>query len=330
MQTELTTHGGGDQSPKYNVKAVAHLVGISPVTLRAWERRYGLPTPQRGTQGYRLYSEYDVRTLRWLKAQTEAGMSISRAARYLADLRSAGNDPALTLRREAAAGEPASLGNLAARCVSAWAVLDEDLAAETLRLAFSLYPIDRVLLEVVRPALIDIGERWHRGEMPVAVEHFATQFCLRHLLSMSAAAGAPSRPGVIVAAGAPGEHHEIGLLMLVVMLRWRGWDVKYLGPNLKLERLDEAIGPLHPWLLLFTATRPEAAAALHALPAILSRFPPPPPRVVVGGPAFQQPDEARPGEWLYLDDSPARMLATIEALMQGAAGGAPVSAQGKT
>jgi MerR family transcriptional regulator, light-induced transcriptional regulator len=37
---------------------------------------------------------------------------------------------------------------------------------------------------------------------------------------------------VIVAACAPGEMHQIGLLMLVVMLRWRGWDVKYLGPDL--------------------------------------------------------------------------------------------------
>jgi DNA-binding transcriptional MerR regulator len=82
-------------TPRYNVKAVAKLVGLAPVTLRAWERRYGLPTPQRGEQGYRLYSDYDVQTLRWLKTQTDTGWSISRAAEYLNELRSSGDDPAL-------------------------------------------------------------------------------------------------------------------------------------------------------------------------------------------------------------------------------------------
>lgn len=100
--------------PHYNVKAVANLVGIAPVTLRAWERRYGLPTPLRGSQGYRLYSDHDVRTLLWLKARTAEGMSISRAAEQLLHMRSTGADPAgdaaLVERREGAlllAGMPA-------------------------------------------------------------------------------------------------------------------------------------------------------------------------------------------------------------------------------
>ncbi|MBL8057818.1 MAG: MerR family transcriptional regulator [Anaerolineales bacterium] len=308
----------GDHAAKYNVKAVSHLVGVSPVTLRAWERRYGLPTPQRGSQGYRLYSEYDIRTLRWLKAQIEAGMSISRAAQHLSDLRSAGNDPALTLRRQAAAEAPVSCANLSARAMEAWIEFNDAVAAETLRLAFSLYPIDRVLLDVVRPALVELGERWHRGQLPVAVEHFATQFCLRYLQSMAAAAGVPSRSGLILAACAPGEQHEIGLLMLAVMLRWRGWDVTYLGQNLKLERLDEALAPLRPRLMLFSATRPEAAEALLALPPILARFPAPAPRVVVGGPAFAAGGPALPAGWACLDAEPNRMVRAIEDLLTAA------------
>ena len=55
-----------DQVPVYNIKAVSRLVGLLPVTLRAWERRYGLPAPSRGEQGYRLYSERDLHVLRWL------------------------------------------------------------------------------------------------------------------------------------------------------------------------------------------------------------------------------------------------------------------------
>lgn len=309
-----------EHTPKYNVKAVAHLVGISAVTLRAWERRYGLPSPQRGSQGYRLYSEYDVHVLRWLKTQTESGMNISRAAQYLADLREAGTDPASLLTRDPVVQQPASAENLALRCVNAWVVLDEHTASETLRLAFSLYPVERVLMDVVRPALVDMGERWHRGEITIAAEHFATQFCIRHLMSMLSAISSANRPGVIVAACAPGEHHELGLLMLVVMLRWRGWDVRYLGPNLGLERLEEALAPLHPRLLLFTATRPEAAQALRDLPDLLLRFPTPMPRVLLGGRGFQhftELDGKASGHIhrITLDSTITDLVASVEMVM---------------
>ena len=115
---------------------------------------------------------------------------------------------------------------------------------------------------------------------------------------MLSASAPPTRPGVIVAACAPGETHQIGLLMLVVMLRWRGWDLKYLGPDLLLDRLDEALGPIRPCLLMFTANRAETASSLQVLPQILERFPYPKPLVVVGGQAFlsYRLPEGRPGD----------------------------------
>jgi len=105
-----------DETPTYNVKAAAQLTGISAVTLRAWERRYGMPSPQRGTQGYRLYSEHDLRTLHWLKAQLATGLSISRAASRLTELRSSGRDPAASpteLETSNLQGDTLQIGDLA-------------------------------------------------------------------------------------------------------------------------------------------------------------------------------------------------------------------------
>jgi len=79
--------------PIYNIKAISRLVGLLPVTLRAWERRYGLPKPSRGAQGYRYYSEYDLKTLLWIKTQMELGLSISRVIENLKRLRKTGKDP---------------------------------------------------------------------------------------------------------------------------------------------------------------------------------------------------------------------------------------------
>ena len=175
--------------PVYNIKAVARLIGLLPVTLRAWERRYGLPNPQRGDQGYRLYSEYDLQTLRWIKNQMDAGLSISRAVDYLTELRQSGKDPAAKpsyLSPE----HPASTHHFSDQLYHALEQFNEPAATELIRRAFMLYSIDRVLIEVIQPMLVEMGEAWHRGELPIAVEHFSTQFCMQHLMSMLAGSGA--------------------------------------------------------------------------------------------------------------------------------------------
>ena len=270
--------------PLYNIKAISRLVGLPAVTLRAWERRYGLPVPSRGQQGYRLYSDYDLRTLLWLKTQQDTGMNISRAVEQLYGLRTKGNDPAFA---PIPSNQPASLVHFSRLLIQALEQFDEVAASGTLRLAFSIYSIDQVLVEVIQPALVDLGDKWHRGDLPIAVEHFASQFCIQHLMSMLSTAIYPSHPGVILAACAPGEMHQIGLLMLVVMLRWRGWEVKYLGPDLALDGLDQVIRMLKPRLLLFSATRLETAKALEGLSFILENSTQPAPRLILGGQAFR-------------------------------------------
>ncbi len=280
--------------PVYNIKAVARLVGLLPVTLRAWERRYGMPNPNRGEQGYRLYSEHDVRTLRWLKAQTDNGLTIGRAVEYLNELRLSGYDPAIETVYQArppvssAPSASPSLSILSNQLLDALLDFEEARALEIMRRAFTLYSVDQVLMEVVQPILVSLGDAWHRGELPIAIEHYATQFFMQYLMSMMAASAPSSHPGKIVAACAPGEQHQMGLLMLVVSLRWRGWDVKYLGPDLPLNRLEEALRPIQPRALLFSANRVETAQGLSELGNLLEQFPQPHPLILLGGQAFEQ------------------------------------------
>ena len=319
----MMNQNANHNSPVYNIKAVSRLVGLLPVTLRAWERRYGLPHPGRGEQGYRLYSDHDVRTLRWLKAQNEAGLSIGRAVEYLNELRTSGYDPAVEpvyQARPNPGDHPASpsFATLSNQFLEAMLQLDETSAVEIMRRAFSIYSVDQVLMEVVQPTLVTLGESWHRGELPIAIEHYATQFCMQHLSSMMTAAAPPSHPGRIIAACAPGEMHQVGLLMLVVMLRWRGWDIKYLGPDLPLDRLGEALIPIHPKILMFSANRVETAEKLMDLPRILERFPAPQPIVILGGQAFERMHLPENVAAVYLNHSPNEMVQRIEEYMQQA------------
>jgi DNA-binding transcriptional MerR regulator len=317
MENNINNITNKDDLPIYNIKAVSSMLNLLPVTLRAWERRYGLPHPHRGEQGYRLYSTYDVRLLRWLKQQNESGMSIGQAVKYLHELRSGGTDPAKEIPAlQESVNETinqVSLEVLSRHFQQYLMNYQNEAASEILRKAFSIYNVDQVLSNVVQETLVNIGNAWHRGEIPIAVEHFATQFCEQHLMGMFYSSSVPTREGTIFAACAPGEMHQIGILSLVVMLRWRGWDVKYFGQNLSLDRILETLNVLKPNTLLFTATTKESALSLKPLGSILEKYPFERPLIFLGGMAFQNfPELGRFISGEIINYSPSRNIEIIE------------------
>jgi methanogenic corrinoid protein MtbC1 len=292
-----------DHLPIYNIKAVSSMLNLLPVTLRAWERRYGIPSPSRGDQGYRLYSPYDVRLLQWLKHQNDNGMSIGQAVKYLHELQRAGNDPALespyTNQEKSETSNQVSLETLSRNFEHYLINFHNEKASEILRRAFSIYSVDQVLTEVVQTTLVHLGEKWHNGEISIAVEHFATQFCEQQLLGMFNSSAVPTREEIIFAACAPGEMHQIGILSLIVILRWRGWDVKYFGPNLSFDRILETLNTLKPKMILLSSTMKESALATKQINQILEKITFEKPIVILGGNAFQKHSEIinqMPGE----------------------------------
>ena len=74
-----------EQQGLYPIREVARLTGINPVTLRAWERRYGLIQPTRTISGHRLYSVTDIETVRRVMGWLERGVAVSKVAQLLAN-----------------------------------------------------------------------------------------------------------------------------------------------------------------------------------------------------------------------------------------------------
>ncbi|MBK8796480.1 MAG: MerR family transcriptional regulator [Anaerolineales bacterium] len=210
-------------APLYNIKAVVQSTSISPSTLRAWERRYNMCKPQRSESGYRLYSDRDVAVIRWLKAQVDAGMSISQAVSWLQSLTDqAAPDEQTTLPdptgRAVETPAPTALSRLELEDFSRFQerVLlgllnyNEDGAESALAHAFTLYPVEHVGEHIIMPVLVEIGERWHRGELSITREHYATNYLMQRLAAiLRTVPNATVRP-IIWVGCAPGELHEIG------------------------------------------------------------------------------------------------------------------------
>ncbi|RPJ20970.1 MAG: MerR family transcriptional regulator, partial [Planctomycetaceae bacterium] len=222
----------------YTMGEVERATGVPAATLRAWERRYGVPIPGRSSGRHRLYSEDDLLMLRWLLARQKEGMSISRAVaawRYQSTRRG----PAAA-RAGVSTETTLGLASLRSAWVEACLRYDRALAESILSQAFALYPAGEVCTELLLGGLSSIGEAWFKGEATVHQEHFASAVAT-HQVEKLIGATAPWRRERVLLACPPGELHAFGLLFLALLLRQRGLNTVLLGASVPVERLDAAV-----------------------------------------------------------------------------------------
>jgi DNA-binding transcriptional MerR regulator len=257
-----------DQKPTFNLKAVLQETGLKADTLRAWERRYGLPRPERTAGGHRLYSQRDIDTIKWLAARQGEGMRISQAVDLWHNLETDRQDPlqVMEFTTSGAAPAPISLpeGETMAELRQAWAsaclAFDEPKVNQVQALAYALFPVEAVCLELLQKGLAELGQGWYRGEVTVQQEHFASEMVVRRLEALVAATPPSTRPERILIACPPQEEHTVSALLLTLLLRRRGWDVLYLGANVPVGRLEEAIATVGPKLVILPAQQLHTAA----------------------------------------------------------------------
>jgi MerR family transcriptional regulator, light-induced transcriptional regulator len=228
--------------PTLNIAALTRRTGVPADTIRKWEQRYGVLSPERTSGGQRRYTEVDVARIEWLKARMHEGYRIGEAAALLGST----------------AGAPTTLIELRTAFVEAARASDVDALGHLVEHALALAALDEALTGVLAPALVEIGEQWAAGELTVAQEHLASSVVRSALQKLLADARASVR-GVAVLACAPGERHEIGLMMLAVLLRSDGWQVAFLGADTPLDDAFALAATIGATALCFSAATPGSA-----------------------------------------------------------------------
>jgi len=228
------------------IKVVAERTGVSVHTLRAWERRYGVPAPSRHSDNrYRLYDEQDIADVLWLKQQVEAGIPPAQASALLRQRRQ-------SARAMIEATQP--LTTTQAALLDAFARSDEVTARRILDEAFALFTPEQVTQHIIVPTLREIGARWMRGEMTVWQEHLASNVIQQKLFAILQAQPAlPLAVPTLVAACAPNEEHALGLLIFSLLAQRQGWRVIFLGQGTPLADINAA-ARLQPKLIVVSIT----------------------------------------------------------------------------
>lgn len=261
----------------YRVGMVAKLTGLTTHTLRTWERRCSAVVPGRSDAGGRLYSDDDVRRLRMLRDVVEAGHAISTVAAL--------PDRELVRLSASALQVDAPLQQSPVDAfLAAVARLDMGAAESILARAAVALPIERFLLDVVGPALREVGDRWERKEFRVAHERVATGAARGLLFSLARLFPPREQLGVVVVAAPRGERHEVGALMVAMLASLRGFTALYLGADVPENEIAYVAEVRNVELVLLSVVN-LAPAEVRQVARGLSTSVSPRTRIIMGGAA---------------------------------------------
>lgn len=302
-------------APIFNTKAVVQQTGVPAPTLRAWERRYKILSPERANNTYRLYTERDIATVLWLKRRVDAGMAISQAValfRLKSDeqpIQAEGNgdvqhgivshevlQPLVEHTQfPATSNEPQfdkefaqsslayGMHTVRERLVAAFIQLDEAVADTIIGSMMAIYPLEQVCSELITPTMWRIGQLWADGMISVSVEHFACNFFRALFTNLLHVTPVATRGPLAIVCCAPGESHELAPLMLSLFLRRDGMRIVYLGQNIESKDLLQTVRQLAPTLLCVSVTMPAYLAGMLDLAHRVEALQPPRPLFAFGG-----------------------------------------------
>jgi DNA-binding transcriptional MerR regulator len=224
--------------PGIRTNAAAEVLGVSPNTLRSWERRYGYPVPRRTPGNHRNYELVELQTLRDALAETGNISSAIELARQ---------------RQEA----PASGGNL----LAAFESFDEEAADRAIEQSLAIRPLERTVEELLLPAIDELAAA---KESDAELE-FAARWAMGWLHGARRLATTASRPaGILLLDSSRGSDAEaVHAQALDLAMRRAGFRVLMLSDGLGEERMERALTALDPTAIVLCGPGADTPSAVQ-------------------------------------------------------------------
>lgn len=217
------------------------MTGVNAATLRAWERRYGFPAPERTSSAYRLYSERDIEMINRLRELCDGGMAPAQAAKLVLQEEERGAAPPAPGSEEA---DPFGLAR--DKIVEAVEDFDPFDLDDAVRAAMFLGSPETTFDRVLGPAMRLIGDRWHDGSFSVAQEHMASEILGNAIRDMLRLVQPKDRERIAILACTADEDHSLPLYGLA--FRFASWGIRSLilgarTPPAAIRHANEALRP---------------------------------------------------------------------------------------
>lgn len=246
LQREMTPDRVAVSDDLLPIREVARLTGVNPVTLRAWERRYGLIQPIRTESGHRLYSRTDIDTVHRILDWIERGVAVSKVGKILArgePLGETGTAP----------GDGLEWAQCHGQLRSAISAFDDRQLDRLYGQIFSAYPLAVVFQDILMPLWQSLLR--HQGRFGQASEWlFFDNFLRSRTAQRLQVIAATPLPRVLLAAIA-GECRELELLVAGLLLTGEKLAVKLLGVGQPFDELTLVCEKTQPQALVLFSNR---------------------------------------------------------------------------
>lgn len=247
------------QAELFPIREVSRLTGVNPVTLRAWERRYGLIQPTRTESGHRLYSQANIEAIRSILAWLERGVAVSKVGKILQRNDSA-RDASVSPAQNVAVSEWDEWQQQLKQALSSFdAARLEQLYGQI----FSSYPLAVVFQDVLIPLwqqLMLRQDEFGRSSEWLFFDNFLRARALQRL-QLARAAGEVR----VVLAAMPGQSRELELLVCGLLLGDADIALTVLAQGQPLEELTLVCEKLQPQLLVLFSNHSPASDLVRQL-----------------------------------------------------------------
>ncbi len=225
---------------RFSIKVISDSCGIKPHTLRVWEQRYGVFSPERSSAGQRLYGEEDLKKAKLLARLVEKGHAISTLASYS----NHELDQMLESHHEEKVGD-----NLLLSKSRTEKLLDFLLNYQTDKVANELQQLRLTLgardfiFSIVLPTMREIGILTMKGKYTVTQEHIISTI-IRDQLSQLYLPNIGDKRQQFALATPDGNLHELAIIIADILCRINRVPTRYLGAAHPAECLGEAMNAL--------------------------------------------------------------------------------------
>ena len=228
---------------KFSIKDLETLSGIKAHTIRIWEQRYGVITPERTDTNIRTYCDTDLKKLLNIAMLNANGLKISKISK-LSD-----EDLSQEVQRigESETEYPIQIDRLIVAMVD----LDRSKFETILADCIETMGFEDTCINVLYPLLQKIGVMWLANSINPAQEHFISSLIIQKMYSAidNLYTEDPKNQKAILFLR-EGELHEMGLLFYRYLMEKRGYDTIYLGQSVPFEDLKQTVEAHKPDFLV--------------------------------------------------------------------------------
>lgn len=220
----------------FSIRDMENLSGIKAHTIRIWEKRYNLFTPERTDTNIRTYSIGSLQKLLNITLLYNNGYKISKIAKI-------GESQIPIMVREIVSNNSEKSHAINAFKL-AMVNFDQTLFLNTYSSLLSEKSFREIFSDVFIPLLNELGLLWQTDTISPAHEHFITHLIKQKLyintekLQMSE----PTKKDKVFALFLPeNEIHELGLLYINYEITLRGYKSIYLGQTMPIDSLEDLL-----------------------------------------------------------------------------------------